>query len=61
MFLFVFDAHFDFILEQFWKPSSLLYSFLGARVAETGSKKQQLKKSCGQVEMRCYGRGPGPS
>ena len=32
------------ILESFWGPSSPLYSFVGARVAETGSKKKHRKK-----------------
>ena len=31
------------ILESFWEPSSLLYSFLGALAAETGSQ-QRVKK-----------------
>ena len=31
------------ILESFWEPSSLLYSSVGALVAETGSQKQSPK------------------
>ena len=39
-----FRLHFGSILESFWEPSLLLYSFLVALVAETGSKKSTKKK-----------------
>ncbi len=51
------------ILESFWEPSSLLYSFLVARVAKTGSQKRGNKKKMKtdltgtHEEMRATGPG----
>ncbi len=39
------DSLLTSILEPFWRPSSPLYSFLGARVRQRGSKRRWKKKT----------------
>ncbi len=39
------DSLLTSILEPFWRPSSPLYSFLGARVRKRGSKRRWKKKT----------------
>ena len=55
-----FGLHFGAILESFWGPSSLLYSFLVARVAKTALKKRgdktvKKKKKTDLTEALGYG------
>ena len=46
------------ILESFWEPSSLLYSFSVARVAETGSQ-QRVTKTKDKISCELENRAAG--
>ena len=47
--------HFGLHLESFWGPSSLLYSFLVAQVAKTGSQKRGTQNKINKYENRPHG------